>query len=189
MSAQVSKQSVIVRFQQAFAHGIESICEAARIYVEALDKHGFTRDDFAAKVPGIPASAWNGLEAVGRGILDRRLLWGGGRAASYLRRLPPSQQTAALDNGVSIVTAKGESLRVQVETMTKDQCELVFAPDHIRTVGEQRAMIEAPKRLEPVALEDCESDGPYEIRAHKLIINRPLALTVADVKRLLRQMA
>lgn len=181
-------KNYVARFREAFSRGVESIVEAARIYVDALDNGNMTRDDFAAECRGIPPSAWNGLEAVGRGIIDRRLLWGGGRASTYLRRLPLSEQSRALDEGVRLITTGGDSLTVRVEDMTKEQCDLAFAPDHLRSLGEQRAICESPRKAEPVMLASVEAESAYEIRGNKLIINRPLAMTRADVKRLLGMM-
>lgn len=186
---QIQKRA-IETFRAAMQAGIDKICEAANIYVAAIDADSSMKDAFAESCPGIPPGAWAGLEAVGRGILDRRLLWGGGRAASYLRRLPVSEQKAALDAGVQMVTAKGDTLRVMPEKMTSAQCHQVFAADHIRDAGEQRAWIEsqAVEHSQPVAMATLADALPWEVAGGKLIVRTPMTLTRRDIQRVLREM-
>lgn len=184
------QKRVIETFRDAMQTGVEKICEAANIYVAAIDGDSAMKNVFMEACPGIPPGAWAGLEAVGRGILDRRLLWGGGRAVSYLRRLPISAQRAALDGGVEMLTAKGEALRVMPEKMTTAQCCQVFAQDHIRDAGEQRAWIEAQavEHAQPVAMAALADALPWEVAGGKLIVRTPMTLTRRDIQRVLREM-
>ena len=189
-SAITRKRAAVVKFKEAFACGIEHIIEAAAIYVKAIDSGDITHEDFQEAVPGIPPAAWNGLEAVGRGWLDRRLLWGGGRAASYLKRLPPSDQTAAFDNGLKMLLANGDAILVKPELMTREQCEQIFADNHVRTAGEQRVYLES-KKVDPVLFKTASqavAAAAVEVVGKKLVVRSAVTFTTAELRRFLGMM-
>ena len=75
------------------------------------------------------------------------------------------------------------------ERMTKAQCEQVFALDHIRTAGEQRAWIESQvvEQSEPVAMSRIAGSLPWEVKGGQLIIRTPMTLTARDIKRIMRE--
>ena len=185
----ISRKEIISKFKNVFSGGIEKIVEAATIYVHALESGELTHDDFFEAVPGIPPTAWHGLEAVGRGWLDRRLLWGGGRAASYLKKLPPSDQTNAFDNGLKMLLKGGDAILVKPELMTRKQCEQIFAENHIRSLGEQRTYIETEETSQPIkTASEAASQLSYEIKKNRLIVREPLIFTPNEIKKILRIM-
>lgn len=172
----------IDQFRELFATGIEKIHDAAKVYVEAIDADEEAANEFKAAFPGIPHGAWAGFEAVGRGWLDRRLLWGGGNAAGALKRLPLSQQSKSLDRGVEVLAADGSALLVKVEDMTNAQIKQAFASDHLRNLSEQRAWLESKRQkdTEPPSVE-----MPYEVRKGRLVVNEPTTFTRQDIARIL----
>jgi hypothetical protein len=183
MTEVVSVEDMIAEFRTLFNQGLENIAKAAVIYVKAIDENPNNHARFASNCPTIPASAWSGFEAVGRGWLDYRLLLTGGSASKALRRLPRSQQSTALDQGVEVLVGSGETLLVRVENLTTVQAKQVFAGDHIRSLGEQRAWLEAQH-----APESKEYKAAYIIRKDVLHINAATTLTRKELTRILMEM-
>ena len=151
--------------------------------MRAIDENPNNHARFAESCPTVPASAWSGFEAVGRGWMDFRLLLNGGTATRTLRKLPRSQQTAALDNGVELLVNAGETLLVKVEDLSPKQAKQAFAGDHVRSLGEQRAYLE--NQYDPPSKEYRPS---YEIRRGILHINAATRMTRKDVARILLEM-
>jgi len=181
----VSVEALIEEFKNLVTIGLESIARAAELYVKAIDENPKNHERFATACQHVPASAWSGFEAVGRGWLDYRLLLNGGTATKILRKLPRSQQTAALDNGVEMLIngSEGDTLVVKVENLTPKQAKQVFAKDHVRSKGEQRAYLES--QFAPPAKEYRAS---YEIRRGVLHINAATKLTRKEITRILMEM-
>jgi len=182
MTAGLAAKSSIERFGDLFKRGIEHIHEAATVYADAVDADPDLINAFKEAFPGIPHGAWSGFEAVGRGWIDRRLLWGGGKASAALKRLPISQQSSALNSGVEILSSDGSALTVKVEDLSKAQTMQVFTGNHIRTLSEQRAWIEDRRQAKsdpPVLL------LPYEIKRGKVIVRQPTTFTKRDLVRML----
>lgn len=176
---------------QEIAHTINQamadIGRAAEQYAQALDDHGDAiKNELLQIAPAVPALFWNRLEQIGRQQLDRRLLHGETPAARKLRRLPYSEQRAALDTGVELLTADGDTLLVQVDCMTPRQAKQVFAADHIRSLPEQRAWLEdAIAQTEPPQ----PYSEPFAVRRGKLEVHRAVTLTRSELARILAEMS
>lgn len=120
----------------------EAVTEAAQCYVAAIERDPAFRDFIADEMPDVPASLWRALEQVGRGLLDGRIITGGVAYGNRLRRLPIHEQRRAMDETLPLLVGDGDQLAVKLSSLTPDQAEQIFAPDHIRTLEEQRAWIE-----------------------------------------------
>ena len=174
----------IKAFRDAMTEGRDAVARAAQIYVEALDEDPAAHSAFVQGCPGIPASAWSGFEAVGRGWLDKRLLWSEGTQYTAIRRLSRSTQERVLDNGVPILSKDGTELLVRAENMTRQLSSQAFAGDHVRTLGEQRAWQESLPTVKPP-----RPEGPaYEVKRGKCYILRPTTLTLGDMARAMQEM-
>jgi hypothetical protein len=183
MTIETTVNHLVDEFKELFHQGLENIAKAAAIYVKAIDENPNNHAVFAHKCPNIPMSAWAGFEAVGRGWLDYRLLLIGGSTTKSIRKLPLSQQKLALDSGDEVLVSNGESLIVKVESLTPSQAKQVFAGDHIRSLGEQRAYVES--RHSPDAK---DYKLAYTIRKDVLHINAATTLTRKELTRILMEM-
>ncbi len=174
-------------FAKALAHGIASFREAGVVYAKAITEHGqVARDAFTAAVPKLRPSTWRRLEMLGRGALDERLILNGTTGASALVRLPFPLQKDALDNGVELLTTAGDTLRVEVDHLTAEQSAQVIAIDHIRSLAEQRAYVEAKApllRLDPRTRQKC-----WRVVGGKVRITHPCELTRVDLANMLAEM-
>jgi hypothetical protein len=174
-------------FTEAFQIAREGFIRAGQIYAAAIDRFGQSaRDQFATGAPAISAETWRRLERLGRGEMDHRLLTKSSEGARALRRLTPGEQGQALDHGVPLLLSGGDHLLVQVDALTRAQVHQVFAMDHVRDLGEQRAWLEthAPQITAPRKV-----DAPaYRIVGGRVKIERPCELSRADVLRLMAEL-
>ena len=179
----------IEEFRKALTAGIEGIVRAAEIYVAAIDEDPTVSDRFRdAFSDWIPSSAWTNFEAVGRKWMHPRLLMGGmadRRKHTLVKRLPYSlQERIFTGERFKLLTAKGETLNVDLMEATTTQVEQLCSEGAIRSLGEQRAWLE-----EQVATIDVPAEPlPYTIANGKVSFRKGVVLTRTEVKRILQEM-
>lgn len=171
----------IERFRALLTAGLNNIREACEIYVQEIDATPDRKADFIAGCPEVPPGAWAAFEMVGRNAMDYRLLWGGGKAQAKLRRLPKSDQQRLLDSGVEIAVGKSDKRVVPVELLEKDDIEIVFSGNRVRTVDEQRVLISRiGDRCGPANAEEAD----YYVAGGKLVVLRPVKIPIRTVRML-----
>ena len=146
MSAQLPSSMSIADLLRVFeverTAAAGSLLAAARAYADAVRRFGNTaREEFAARFPSIGGPEWSKILAIGNGEMDPRLLSMTSTGHAYVRRISPSAQREALDQGVPVCSPDGSHLRVAVENLTPFQCRQVFAGQRVRSLEEQRAWL------------------------------------------------
>jgi len=186
MTTAIQTQKYIEQFRDAFTSGIDSIVESAKIYVEAIEDDPNNKSKFVEAFEDvIPVSAWSGFEAVGRKWMHPKLLLGGGKYASKIKRLPYSDQERIFEGArFDMLTSDGQTLKVDVRNITKEQADQMFNNTHIRTLAEQKAWIES-RKAEP---EEVVELIPYTISGSKVRFRRNVELTRNELKRILQDM-
>ena len=181
--SELTTVNAIEKFRTAMTAGIESIAIACQIYVDQIDHDPSVKERFKAAMPEVPVHAWRTFERVGRGTLDRRLMFGGGNAQAELRRLNTSDQKEALDKGVKLLTKSGDSLIVKVENLTAAQKTQVFTKDKVRDMAAQRAWRE--DRQHSIVV---ENEAPkYEVKNGRLEVYRPCKLSKQELAVILAE--
>lgn len=105
------------------------------------------KQKITSEYPHITAGMLNSLERVGLHVMHPRLLLEQGGAFNRVRNLPLSEQKKSLDKPIQVVLENGEVIEKPVHNIRGKEIDLVFAPDHIRSVDEQRqAIIQANAR-------------------------------------------
>jgi len=160
--------------------GVETIRKACVMYVEVIDSNPEAKRTFIEQLPDIPPDAWPCFELVGRGAMDHRLLWGGGKAQSKLRRLPVSDQSYALEFGVPVADEKGDHRMVPVTALDSDDIKQVFTGSRIRTVPEQVVVLKKLRRMN----NDEPEEADYFVRAGKLIVLKPMQIPISTLRRM-----
>jgi hypothetical protein len=174
----------VAKFRELFTGGMEKIRLACEVYVQAVTKNPALEAEFRAAFPQISESGWANIELVGRGAMDYRLLWEGGKARNRIKLLPPSRQAAVLDSGVELLAKDGSELKVKVENLNPKQVEQVFGGDHIRTLPEQRAWIEAQATPMP----PVKAETVAEVKGKELVVSKPCRMSRRDLLMFLAQM-
>jgi hypothetical protein len=175
----------VKEFRDALTQGIEGFTRAGEVYVEAVDanpKHGEVfREEFEGQVS---ASSWALFEKVGRKCLHPQLIVGGGPNANKIRRLPYSvQERVFAGERFELLVSGGEHILVDVREATKEQAEQLVGDDHIRTLSEQRAWMEAQKTLAEAEPEVM----PYVIAGGTVTFRKGVKLTKQEVRRILAE--
>jgi hypothetical protein len=167
----------------------KTITEVAALYLQAI-----TADPgFAAWVedetPDVPPSFWRKLEATARGTLDARIAAGGCAWGNKLTRLPIAEQRQAIDSTLPLLTSTGDTLQVRLPALLPSQADQIFAADHIRTLAEQKAWMEA-KAAQFAIMAPKPSKGPnIEINRRKgCIVVNGTTLTTSDLLDYLRKL-
>jgi len=154
--------AAIAAFALAFSSACEGFVAAGRIYAESIAAYGdLARDAFNEAIPNISPSVWRRLESIGNGTLDQRLFHAASQGARSLRRLPAPLQSECLDRGVDVLLSDGDSLRVTVDHLRRDQVRQVFAADHVRTLSEQKAFIAVAAPVSSSAVNQFTVSGSH----------------------------
>jgi hypothetical protein len=175
-----------------FGRATASISEAAALYVEAVDRDPAFKDWIADQLPQVSGGFWRQLEAVGRGHLDARIASGGCAYGHKLRTLPLSEQRAVLDGTVPLLTASGDTLRIRLDAMLPIQADQVFARDHVRSLSEQKAWMEAEAARAAVEKRAGKATMVPAIevnRRKRCIVVNGVTLSAADLADYLRKIS
>lgn len=167
-------------FVQAIQRGLDAFNEAGRILVALLDQDPDVKEKIVAAFPQINSAMLTTFENIGRGRIDHRLAFDSGSGVRALEKCPLSVQQAAIENGVELLTATGETLRVQVQDLVKEQVSQVFDSGKIRSLGAQRAWLESRKTAKAIATVET----PYRIGRGKITFTAPCTMSAAELMRL-----
>jgi hypothetical protein len=175
----------VKEFRDALTQGMEGFTRAGQVYVEALDENPKNSEVFLTEFDGVVSPTMFGmLEKVGRKCLHPQLILGGGPNANKIRRLPYSvQERVFAGERFEMLVSGGEHILVDVREATKEQAEQLVGDDHIRTLSEQRAWMEAQKsqaEAEPEVM-------PYVIAGGTVTFRKGVKLTKQEVRRILAE--
>ena len=176
---------------QTLGTAVQAFAEAGRLYAQGIDRDPAFKGWLADSLPDVSGSLWRKLEAVGRGALDPRVAtgcaWG-----DRLARLPISDQQQALDGMLPLLTepSTGDHLLVRLDNLLPAQADQVFARDHIRTVEQQRAWMEARSTAARTAARAAQVAPSIEIdRRHRRAIIGGVSLSQTDLLDVVRRLA
>jgi hypothetical protein len=182
---QVSNQYVS-EFKGLWISGMEKLVQACNVYVTAIDSDPKAKQAFKDSMPKINSCAWSRIESVGRNQMHYLLLVDSSPAASKLRKLPYSEQRKAIEVGCEVLTDTGDKLKVKSENLTVDMVNQVFANDHIRDIGAQRAFRESKKIVTKIKAE--QPTEIYKINGTKLEVYTHCSFTRQQLLNILQDM-
>lgn len=137
----------------------DSLVEAGEIAVQILAE-GTTETELAEK-SGLPPSMVSGLVRIGSGLMMPELLLEQELWACRLRGAPLSMQRLVMAQGVEMLIASGESLKVHPKDMTSEQVKQVFDGSLIRSLAAQRAWLESREAVKPRALPPIPKESQF----------------------------
>lgn len=165
-------ESAVGQFGSKFLKGVEYIHEAAKIYVSYIDLHPDKKQDFKDNFPDVTETLWASLEKVGRGIIDPRLVFDNDNGTKRLRYFPLSEQKKILDKPLEVVAPDGTHRKVAFRDMSQSQKLLVLADDHVRSLPEQRAVLDSEKLYDQKKTVDAEYTIPKKVKEERYRISR-----------------
>ena len=173
----------------AIQRGIDAWAEAGKILVTLLDEDHMTLDEIANQSESDFITPEVLAQFERRGQVLPALLAAQYPAAPYLERLPMSLQVQATQTGVELLVihnGKTDTLSVAARHLTKKQCRQVFERNAIRSLAAQRAWLEDQATSTPQPI--VRATAAWTVKGHEVLVNRPCALTKADLLTMLQQL-
>lgn len=181
---------------ESWKTGAEFYREGCELYVKAIDMSPKAREMFQEAMPDQPSTWWSKIEKVGRGLMHPDLLVNYGAGYRRLERCRLEDQEKYIQKPIEFLTARGDTMKIAVGNLTVDQCQQVFAFDHVRSLPEQRAWIESEKnrlaRTSPAKVDGklvaVSSVGPkYEIKGRSIKVGT-IVISAEEIAKALAKM-
>jgi hypothetical protein len=137
-----SQSSRITAFIDLFKVGVDSWIKAGEILVELVEEDPHSYDYIIQQCPQLNAGILGRFEQMGRKSLHPQLLLTSSPGFARLQKLPYSLQERFIEEPIALIvhTEQGtDVLLVKAKDLTKEQAAQVFAPNRLRTEGEQKA--------------------------------------------------
>ncbi len=158
---------------------VDAISTAARKVVELM-RAGWSIDELS-EASGVCVTFIRSLSKVGYGEWDPRLVTMRCPAASFVQRLPLPAQVDVIDGSIDVVEISGsgpEIRKLNLSSLTLNQCRQVFFQSSVRTPEEQSSWLRDQREM--AALQKAAASQPakpYEIRRNVLHVTSPCSLT------------
>ena len=147
----LERQQTLAAIFQLLSDAKEVIQEAAKIFATRVKADPDFRAWALENAPNGSRRTFLGLEGVGNGLIDPRLLGGEVKNAYQLRSLPLPDQQKFIEGSIEVLTENGETLLIAGQNLTQDQFRQVFNRTHIRSLEEQKAWIESQKTKQAIS--------------------------------------
>jgi len=173
-------------FVKQVQRGVDAWLRAGEMYVKMLEEDPDVADRIAAQFPDLSPSVLSRFEEIGRKQLHPRLVLLSGVGPRKLRQMPYSQQERYLNEPIDMLVMDGDTqdvLRVDVRNVSAPVSKQIFAGDHVRSIPEQRAYIEAVRQIEAARQSDTDAlaSSPWKIRGKRLIVSEPCVIDKSEV--------
>lgn len=165
----------------------ESIETLASVYCEAITKYPDIKSIVREQISYVSPSFWTKLENIGNGLLSAGLLMDRSLGAIRLQNMPMSDQEKYVKEPFQVLTSIGDTLLVNLHDLSFDQANQVFAGDHIRDLGGQRAYLESKKtqystiKSKPKEVYIIPPVKPYTISNGKITFNANSTFTSKEL--------
>jgi hypothetical protein len=183
----IELRSYFTEFKKAFQQGIDGIVHASEIYVRALDVDPRNADKFKEHFADyIPASAWQGFEAVGRKWMHPRLLLGGvadRRKNAAIKKLSYAAQERVFRHELFPVVVDNRVEDVDLLNAPAEVVEQVCDHSGIRSVEEQNAYLKGLSVVRPLP-----KKLPYIITNGKIYFSQSALMTKEELQAIIAEM-
>ena len=178
------------RIAELITQGIEAWLEAGKILVGMLDE-GYTLDRIAENA-GISKDILTRFEAIGRNNLYPKLLASTSPGARALIGCGFSEQKQFCHEPIEILIVREgvqDTLKVDLDALTNDQCKQVFGRGHVRSLAEQRAYLESKAEEERTrAVTIAEDAAGYILKGHRVTFKKGVSMGKEDLIKILARM-
>jgi len=194
-TALINPEVLIEELQKSIQTGIDSWIEAGRALVQLTDSHGMSLESICDIIgsPMVTVSVLTQFERIGRNQVIPALLVADYPASKALQKLPISEQKRISEQGVEMMVlrnGKPDTLIVQAQDLTRDQCKQVFATESVRSLPAQRAWIESrAAEIQAQELAQKAAHTPWIVRNGKVIFRDACELTRHELSLILTQLA
>jgi len=174
--------------------GIECWIEAGEIIANALDAEP-DHIDRICEVTGLSSDIVRRFEQIGRREIYPQLLANTSDGFRKLSACPYREQKLYAENPVKLLVYKDNdtaTLIVRIDALTHDQVRQVFAKNHVRDLGEQRAWIESQRKkaIEKAITETSSlQEAAFIIKGKRIIFRKGCELTASELAGLLARIS
>ena len=169
---------------------VEQVEAIGASIVLIIDKSPEGRKTLQKHLPELNSVMVRKFEAVGRGTMHPLL--GPGSPFNYSMKvgsMPMDAQKNLVEGGKILLLTDTGNLRVGLAEMQPLQVKQLFAADHIRTLPEQRAYIEADRYKANKKKRPSPLVENYRIKNHKLeILAAPCEISYLELLKILESM-
>lgn len=176
----------------------DSLKAAADVYCQELRNDPNFGDLLREAIPELTKAFLAGLEKVGNGSLDARVLYDGCPAPALVATLPPSEQRKIIEQMLPIANEAGDSRMVWYRDLSVYEARQVISRGGVRSVQEQVAYIKGirfasdKKSMDKSRHIRTESQETAAIeidtkRGRVKIIRPPVTLSVKDLKAIIKE--
>ncbi len=168
----LSKTNYVAEFVEAITLGHEMVHKACVSMVEQVDSNPSCLAEYKEAMPNIPKRTWATFERIGRNTMDWRLMMGGVKNETAIKKLPISEQGRLLDGDkVELLLTNGDSLMIDPLTCMKEQVDQVFDKGSIRNLSEQRAFMENEERSWDMVEKAQRTTVKWRVVGSRAIVN------------------
>lgn len=183
--------SVVGDFVALVTSGIECWRKAGELLVDLLDNKGLSLQEIAAQSEYLTMDVLIRFEQIGRNQILPKLLVAGFPAAKHLIKVPISEQSRVMAQGVELLVSNpGDStpsvLLVAAENLTPGQCKQVFYRGAVRTLESQRAYMES-ERAEALVSEPIHE--LYRVRGRNVIFPHACEVSAHQLAQILAEIS
>jgi len=187
-------QQSIATLTNSLQAGIDAWERAGEEVVRLVDDHGMSLEDICAAANSdiVTVSVLAQFERIGRKQVMPRLLVAEYPAANSLQKLPMSEQQRLLNGSVELVTMKAgktDVLSVAVQDLTRQQCRQVFDRNSVRSLGAQRAWLEAQATEQELVNIKATSQTPWVVRSGRVLFREGCELSRHELAVILAQVS
>ena len=187
-------KSELSRVSELIVKGVECWIEAGEIIAKTLQDNPGSMGRIC-EVTGLSEDIVRRFEQIGRKEIYPQLLANTSIGYRKLVSCPYREQQHYSENPVELLivgNGKTDTLKVNVAHLTPEQARQAFSSDHVRTVSEQRAWIEAERKrsVENAIREKAEvQEAAFVIRGGRVTFRKGCEMTAHEVAELLARMS
>jgi hypothetical protein len=170
--------------------GIECWSKAGEIVVKLIDDHRMTIPEIAGNSEFLTEDIVARFEQLGRKQILPQLLVADYPAAKHVIKLPYSEQSRAVDEGIELLVMGDEghsTLKVAISNLTPLQCKQVFAKDAIRSLPAQRAYIESQKTDNEIKGRVFNDEAIWKVSGRKVVFFKPCQMTARELAQIIAE--
>lgn len=188
----VEHQALVSQFLDLYTKGIEMWTKAGEALVALLESNPDAYELIIENCPHLNPEILGRFEQMGRKMIHPRLLVESSPGFDRLANLPISIQTRHLEDPIPLVveTPTGtDTLLVHARNMTTDQAKQVFASNHIRSEGEQKAWLVSQRSKKIRKTQPSGGDSPWKIKNGRVYFLSDCSFSPAELATLLAQVS
>jgi hypothetical protein len=168
--------------------GLDMWIKAGEILIEMMDDDPEIISKLCTSNTHLTRPILNKFEKIGRKVYDPRLILRNCVGYTKARKLPYSVQQSLLKDKIKVaVSSTSDDHRlVDLGDMTPSDAKIIFAPDKVRTINEQKAFIKADNQSSD--LKKATVNKPYIIHDGEVTFRKGVTLDIAGMAAIMSQM-